>query len=46
MQAATKVNLRTSILECRRVYKDMTDCELQLGTVKDIRFFRQQSCKF
>lgn len=26
MQAPTKVNLRTSILDCRRIYQDMTDC--------------------
>lgn len=25
MQAPNKVNLRTSILECRRVYREMTD---------------------
>lgn len=27
MQAAARVNLRISIKECRRVYRDMTDAE-------------------
>lgn len=27
MQATTRVSLRTSILDCRRVYRDMTDAE-------------------